>query len=69
MRSMIFPHELHAGSSLLYIASSPRKEAIHLQLRSIEIEIKDSLAIGCGAPEGIASFSRNRLKASRLRRH
>jgi hypothetical protein len=40
MRSTTFPHELHAGSSLMFIASSPRNEAIHLQSRSIEMKIK-----------------------------
>jgi len=36
MRSTAFPHELHAGGSLLFIASSPGNEAIRLQSRSIE---------------------------------
>jgi len=69
MRSTTFPHELHAGSSLMFIASSPRNEAIHLQSRSIEMKIKIYSPSSCGAPERIASFSRNRPKVSRLRRH
>jgi hypothetical protein len=32
-----FPHELHAGGSLSFLASSPCSEAIHLPSRSIEV--------------------------------
>jgi hypothetical protein len=51
--SMTFPHELHAGGSLLFLASSPRNEAIHLPSRSIEMEIKLTrhqmqCTLGCG---------------------
>src|SRR5882724_8393546 len=40
MRSTTFPHELHAGGSPLFIASSPWNEAIHVPSRSIEMEIR-----------------------------
>jgi hypothetical protein len=35
-----FPHALHAGGSLLFLASSPSNEAIHLPSHSIEKEIQ-----------------------------
>jgi hypothetical protein len=38
--STTFPRELHAGGSLLFIASSPCNGAIHLPSTLIEVEIK-----------------------------
>src|SRR5580692_5653956 len=38
MLSTTFPHELHAGGSLLFLVSSPCNEAIHLPSRSMEMK-------------------------------
>jgi hypothetical protein len=71
MRSTTFPYELHAGSSLLFIASSPRNEAIHLQSRSIEMEIRlirhqPSAAVHLNV---LLPSRETDPKVSRLRRH